>query len=75
MSEVLDALLLQLKVRKISNAMRLIASKILYYCGDLLSNFLYFEWIGAVLYPFYKKLMLWSSELDKEGKIWHNVDE
>jgi len=55
--------------------MRLIASKILYYCGDLLSNFLYFEWMGAVLYPFYKKLMLWSSELDKEGKIWHNVDE
>lgn len=55
--------------------MRLIASKILYYCGDLLSNFLYFEWMGAVLYPIYKKLMLWSSELDKEGKIWHNVDE
>ena len=75
MNEVLDALLLQLKVRKISNAMRLIASKILYYCGDLLSNFLYFEWMGAVLYPIYKKLMLWSSELDKEGKIWHNVDE
>lgn len=75
MNEVLDALLLQLKVRKISNAMRFIASKILYYCGDLLSNFLYFEWMGAVLYPIYKKLMLWSSELDKEGKIWHNVDE
>jgi len=75
MNEVLDALLLQLKVRKISNAMRLIASKILYYCGDLLSNFLYFEWIGAISYPIYKKLMLWSSELDKEGKIWHNVDE
>jgi len=75
MNEVLDALLLQLKVRKISNAMRLIASKILYYCGDLVSNFLYFEWMGAVLYPIYKKLMLWSSELDKEGKIWHNVDE
>jgi hypothetical protein len=31
--------------------------------------------MGAVLYPVYKKLMLWSSELDKEGKIWHNVDE
>jgi len=75
MNEVLDALLLQLKVRKISNAMRLIASKILYYCGDLVSNFLYFEWMGAVLYPIYKKLMLWSSKLDKEGKIWHNVDE
>jgi len=52
----------------------LIASKILYYCGDLLSNFLYFEWMGAVLYPIYKKLMLWSSKLDKEGKIWHNID-
>jgi len=31
--------------------------------------------MGAVLYPIYKKLMIWSSELDKEGKIWHNVDE
>jgi hypothetical protein len=31
--------------------------------------------MGAVLYPIYKKLMLWSSELDKEGKIWHNIDD
>jgi len=55
--------------------LKLIASKILFYCGDTLSNFLYFEWMGAVLYPVYKKLMIWSSELDKEGKIWHNVDD
>lgn len=55
--------------------MQLIASKILFYLGDKLSNLLYFEWMGVVLYPIYKKLMIWSSELDKEGKIWHNVED
>ena len=54
--------------------MQLIASKILFYLGDKLSNLLYFEWMGVVLYPIYKKLMIWSSELDKEGKIWDNID-
>lgn len=54
--------------------MQLIASKILFYLGDKLSNLLYFEWMSVVLYPIYKKLMIWSSELDKEGKIWDNID-
>ena len=75
MNEVQNVSSPQSKARKIFNTMRLIASKILFYCGDLLSNFLYFEWMGAVLYPVYKKLMLWSSKLDKDGEIWHNVDE
>lgn len=75
MSEVQNVSSPQSKARKIFNTMRLIASKILFYCGDTLSNFLYFEWMGAVLYPIYKKLMLWSSELDKDGVIWKKIEE
>ena len=48
--------------------MRLILSRILFYIGDTISNLLYFEWMGIVLYPIYKKLMIWSSELDKDGE-------
>jgi len=54
---------------------RLILSRILFYIGDTISNLLYFEWLGVVLYPVYKKLMIWSSELDKEGKVWNNINE
>jgi hypothetical protein len=31
--------------------------------------------MGAVLYPVYKKLMLWSSKLDKDGVIWKKIEE
>jgi len=55
--------------------MRLLLSKILFYIGDTISNLLYFEWMGIVLCPVYKKFMLWSSELDKDGVIWKNVEE
>jgi len=55
--------------------LKLIASKILFYLGDTLSNLLYFEWMGAFLYPVYKKLMIWSSELDKDGVIWKDIKD
>ena len=55
--------------------MRLILSRILFYIGDTISNLLYFEWLGIVLYPVYKTLMIWSSELDKDGVIWKNVND
>ena len=55
--------------------MRLILSRILFYIGDTISNLLYFEWLGIVLYPVYKKLMIWRSELDKDGVIWKNVND
>ena len=54
--------------------MRLILSKILFYIGDTISNLLYFEWMGIVLHPVYKKLMIWSSDLDKDGVIWENIN-
>lgn len=51
--------------------MRTLFSKILYYVGDLVSKFLYFDFFSW-LYPFYRKIMILSSELDKEGKVWEN---
>jgi hypothetical protein len=30
--------------------------------------------MGIILYPVYKKLMIWSSELDKDGIIWKDID-
>tara|TARA_B100000029_G_scaffold293293_1_gene286813 strand:+ start:3474 stop:3605 length:132 start_codon:yes stop_codon:yes gene_type:complete len=37
--------------------------------GDLVSWFLRFNHFGW-LYPFYRKVMILSSELDKDGKVW-----
>lgn len=54
--------------------LKLFLSRVLFYIGDAISNLLYFEWMGIVLYPVYKKLMIWSSKLDKDGKIWHNIN-
>jgi len=54
--------------------MRLILSRILYYVGDMVSWFLYFNCFSW-LYGVYRKIMIWSSELDKDGKIWKNVDD
>jgi len=52
--------------------MRLILSKILYYIGDLISKFLYFDCFSW-LYPLYRKIMILSFDLDKDGKIWKIV--
>ncbi len=51
--------------------MRTLFSKILYYVGDLVSKFLYFDFFSW-MYPLYRKIMILSSELDKEGKVWEN---
>jgi hypothetical protein len=55
--------------------MKLLFSKTLFAIGCLISNLLYFKWAGIVLYPVYKKLMIWSSELDKDGVIWHYTND
>jgi hypothetical protein len=54
--------------------MRLFCGRILFYIGDTMSNLLYFEWMGVIIYPIYKKLMIWISELDKDGVIWKDID-
>ena len=51
-----------------------ILSKILYYIGDLVSKFLYFDSFSW-LYPLYRKIMNLSSNLDKDGKVWKNNED
>lgn len=58
--------------------MRLILSRTLYYIGDFISRLFYwrlFRLLSGFLYPIYNKVMLWSSELDKDGVIWKNIEE
>ncbi len=54
--------------------MRMLASRLLYGMGHLVSIFLYCDYL-AFLYPVYKKLMILSSDLDKDGKVWDNVNK
>lgn len=53
-------------------------SKILYYIGDFISKLMYwraFRLLSGVLYPIYNKVMILSSDLDKEGKIWKDINK
>jgi hypothetical protein len=51
--------------------MRLVLSYILYLIGDIISRTLMFWGYGFKLY---NKVMLWSVDLDNEGKIWKHVE-
>jgi hypothetical protein len=53
--------------------MRIFLSKLLYYIGDLVSKLLYWDCFGW-LYPLYNKLMISSSKLDKDGKVWQDIN-
>jgi VanZ family protein len=53
---------------------KLILSTIFYGFGHLVSVFLYCDYF-AFLYPVYKKLMILSSDLDKDGKVWDNINK
>ena len=44
---------------------------VLFWIGDKISIPMC-KWDWAFLYPIYNKLMIWSSDLDKEGRIWKN---
>ena len=54
--------------------MNLILSKILYHAGDLISKLFYYDCF-AWLYPLYSRIMSLSCNLDKDGKIWHNIKD
>lgn len=54
--------------------MKTLASRLLYYMGHLVSVFLYCDCF-AFLYPVYKKLMILSSDLDKDGKVWDTMNK
>jgi len=49
---------------------KLFLSHILYYIGDFISRTLMRAGIG---YPLYNRIMLLSSDLDTEGKLWKTV--
>lgn len=52
--------------------MRLFISKILYYIGDFIS-LTTMRWGNGFGWGLYSKVMLWSCDLDIEGKIWKHV--
>jgi hypothetical protein len=52
--------------------MRILLSKILYYIGDIISRTTMVLGDGYG-YKLYNKVMLWSVDLDTEGKVWKYV--
>jgi hypothetical protein len=52
--------------------MRLALSYILYIIGDIISRTLMF-WGDGYGFKIYNKVMLWSVDLDTQGKIWKYV--
>lgn len=49
-------------------------SYILYYIGDLISR-TFMTWGRGYGYKLYNRIMLWSVDLDKEGRIWKYVKD
>jgi hypothetical protein len=54
--------------------MKIFLSKFLYYIGHIISIFMMCDLL-SFLYPVYKKLMIWSSNLDKDGKVWEDINK
>lgn len=52
--------------------MKLVLSYILYVIGDVISRTFMFYGNGYG-FKVYNKIMLWSVELDTQGKIWKHV--
>lgn len=52
--------------------MRLLLSKILYYIGDIISRTT-MECGDGYGFKVYNKIMLWSVDLDTNGKVWKYV--
>jgi hypothetical protein len=54
--------------------MRYIFSYALYIIGDIISMTI-MNWGDGYGYKIYNKVMLWSVDLDKEGRIWKPVKQ
>lgn len=52
--------------------MKYLISLCLYYIGDIISRTT-MNWGNGFGYSIYKQVMLWSCDLDIEGKIWKYV--
>jgi len=51
--------------------MRIIASSILFWIGDLIAKiFLRYDCIAWIMYKPYHKIMILSSEIDNKQKVW-----
>ena len=62
------------KINWSKKQLKTLLSRLLYWMGHLVSVFLYCDYF-AFLYPVYKKLMIWSSDLDKDGKVWDTMNK
>jgi len=54
--------------------MKLILCKLLFYIGDIISRTT-MTWGNGFGYSIYTQVMLWSCNLDNEGKIWKYVNK
>lgn len=52
--------------------MRYLLSLTLYHIGDVISR-TFMMWGRGYGYSIYRQIMLWSCELDQEGKIWKYI--
>mgnify|MGYP001403094678 CR=1 FL=1 len=52
--------------------MKHILSYLLYIVGDVISKTIML-WGDGIGYSFYRQVMLWSCNLDEEGRIWKYV--
>jgi len=52
--------------------MRLFLVYLFYYIGDIISRTT-MRWFNGFGYKVYSKLMLWSSDLDTEDRLWKPV--
>ena len=52
--------------------MRFLLSYLLYFIGDIISRTIMF-WGDGYGFKIYNKVMLWSVDLDTQGKIWKYV--
>ena len=52
--------------------MNLLLSKILYHIGDIIS-LTTMRWGDGYGWKVYNKIMLWSVDLDQNGKVWKYV--
>lgn len=49
-------------------------SLVLYHAGDIISKTT-MVWINGFGYAVYRQLMLWSCDLDAEGRVWKYVKQ
>jgi len=62
------------KFYKIWQYVKILLSWILYGIGHFISLLMRWDWL-SYLYPIYRKVMILSSDLDPEGKVWERNEK